>query len=554
LNLRTNTVTFAAWVYPVGAQSEDVGIFWTRSGTVAGIGYGGSFAGNAGQLIYCWNNADQTTWGFQSGLFIPSDQWSFLAVVIEPTRATLYLGSAGGTLTNAINNVPHISELWDGDARIGGDPQGTSVGRTFNGVIDEVAVFTRALSFDEVNSLYGIGRGFVQPLPPAIVNQPRSQALYAGHTARFSAGAVGSAPLVYQWRKNGANLNNGGNVIGALTDSLTISNVAAGDVAAYTLVVTNSVGRATSSPPVTLSLVSPSGKAYEAAVRAANPVAYWRLNETGDPATNTVAFDFWGGLVGVYKSAALNGFNGIQGPRPPGFPEFETNNTALRTTVNIDQAWITVPGLNLNTNTVTITAWINPNVAHNNYEALLYTRRGTTAGLHFTIDNQIGYTWNGGNQETWGFYSELRPPIGEWSFTALVIEPTNAVLYLYNTNGLFSTNNGIAHTSEVWGGTADIGADSDNGSGRTFDGIIDEVAVFNYSLTPTQVLNLYNSALAPSVRLTIQKIGGNLQLSWPQGTLLEANAITGPYTTNNAPSPYTFSPTGSAKFFKVKVN
>jgi hypothetical protein len=476
-----------------------------------------------------------------------------VAVVIEPARATLYLGPNGGTLTNAINNVAHINEVWAGVARIGGDPQGNNLARTLNGVVDEVAVWKRALSFDEINSLYGIGRGVISPVPPSIVIQPRSQALYAGHTARFNGGAVGSAPLVYQWRKNATNVSNGGNISGATTDSLTVSNIAAGDVAAYTLVVTNAVGRATSSPPATLSLVTPSGKAYEAAVRAAKPIAYWRLNETGDPATNTVAFDFWGGLVGVYQNAANNGFNGIVGPRPPDFPEFEVNNNAMKSTANTDQAWVTVPALNLNTNSVTMTLWINPNINHDNYETLLYTRRGTTAGIQFTTDNQIGYTWNNGNQETWGFLSGLRPPLSQWSFVAVVIEPTNAVLYLYNTNGLFSTNNPIAHNSEVWGGTADLGADPDLGFNRNFDGAIDEVAIFNYAFTPAQVLQLYNSASAPSVLLSLQRVGGNIQLSWPQGTLLEANTITGPYSTNNAASPYTFAPTGAAKFFKVKV-
>ena len=53
--------------------------------------------------------------------------------------------------------------------------------------------------------------------------------------------------------------------------------------------------------------------------------------------------------------------------------------------------------------------------------------------------------------------------------------------------------------------------------------------------------------------LRIQKVGSNVQLTWPQGTLLEANVVTGPYTTNNATSPYTFAPTGSAKFYKLRV-
>src|SRR5205085_228451 len=133
--------------------------------------------------------------------------------------------------------------------------------------------------------------------------------LYAGRTARFRAPADGSSPLVYRWQKNGINISDGGSISGAQTDSLTISNVAVADAGAYTLAVTNSVGAITSAPPATLTIVAPTGKGYEAAVRAAAPVAYWRLNETGDPSTNTPAFDYWGGFAGRYETNAQNGFN-----------------------------------------------------------------------------------------------------------------------------------------------------------------------------------------------------------------------------------------------------
>jgi hypothetical protein len=76
------------------------------------------------------------------------------------------------------------------------------------------------------------------------------------------------------------------------------------------------------------------------------------------------------------------------------------------------------------------------------------------------------------------------------------------------------------------------------------------------AFTPAQVFALYNSAFqlpVTPVTLNIQRVGANLQLSWPSGTLLEADAITGPYTTNNATSPYTFAPAATKKFFRVKV-
>ena len=160
--------------------------------------------------------------------------------------------------------------------------------------------------------------------PPSITRQPLSAALYAGRTAQFVSQAAGTAPLVYQWRKDNANLTNGGRISGAVTDTLTVSNVSAGDVGSYILVVTNSAGAATSAPPATLAVVAaPTPSAgYMYAVFTNNSFAHWRLNELGDPSTNPPAYDYIGGRIGTYGTASLNGFNGIAGPRPSAFPGF----------------------------------------------------------------------------------------------------------------------------------------------------------------------------------------------------------------------------------------
>jgi hypothetical protein len=503
-----------------------------------------------------WNLG--TTWTFVSGLNIPSDQWSFVALAISPTSGTLYLG-AGGPLTNAVNAIAHQNELWNGQALLGNDP--LYAGRIFNGVIDEVAVFQRTLTLDQVNTLYNVGRGIVQPVSPAFTTDPpSSQTLYAGRTARFSASASGSSPLVYHWRKNGTNINDGGNISGTLTGSLTISNVGASDAGFYTLVVTNSVGGITSAPPASLSIAAPSGKAYEAAVRSSNPLAYWRLNESGDPSTNTLAFDFWGSLAGTYGIYALNGFNGVAGPQPPDFPEFEPGNSAWQGISSTPNSWITVPPLNLNTNSATFTLWLYPtDDPVGDYAGLFFSREGSAnvngVGFRYATNGQLGYVWNLGSTETSQFNSGLQPPFAQWSFAALVIEPTRATIYLYNTNGFSSATNAIPHTAEAWDGHGLIGYDGGYYD-HNFPGVIDEVAVFNYAFTPSQVFNLYTSAFGnppPSVSLTIQKVGSNVVLTWPQGTLLEATNVTGLWKTNTAISPYTNTPGGNMKYYKVIV-
>ena len=90
---------------------------------------------------------------------------------------------------------------------------------------------------------------------PVIAVQPASRANVVGSTAAFTVAADGAPPLAYQWRKNGRNLANGGNVSGATASSLTLSSVSLADAASYDVIVTGS-GSVTSAPPATLSVIT----------------------------------------------------------------------------------------------------------------------------------------------------------------------------------------------------------------------------------------------------------------------------------------------------------
>ena len=78
--------------------------------------------------------------------------------------------------------------------------------------------------------------------PPSITAQPQSITVTEGLNATFRVTAAGTPPLAYQWKKNGAD------VTGATAATLTLSSISAADAGTYTVVVTNSAGRATSSP------------------------------------------------------------------------------------------------------------------------------------------------------------------------------------------------------------------------------------------------------------------------------------------------------------------
>jgi hypothetical protein len=79
------------------------------------------------------------------------------------------------------------------------------------------------------------------PVAPTITTQPVNQTVTAGQTATFAVVASGTAPLGYQWQKNGAN------IAGATAASYTTPATTSSDNGAqFTVVVTNTAGTVTS--------------------------------------------------------------------------------------------------------------------------------------------------------------------------------------------------------------------------------------------------------------------------------------------------------------------
>jgi len=80
--------------------------------------------------------------------------------------------------------------------------------------------------------------------PPFITTQPVSQTVSVGGNATFSVAATGTAPLSYQWTKNGVN------IIGATSATYSINNVQLTDAGLYGVVVSNASGSEHSSAPL----------------------------------------------------------------------------------------------------------------------------------------------------------------------------------------------------------------------------------------------------------------------------------------------------------------
>lgn len=324
---------------------------------------------------------------------------------------------------------------------------------------------------------------------------------YVGSSISFTA-AFGGPPGTFLWQSNSVGILN------ATNTTLTLNNLQLSASASYDLTCTNIIGSSNSTPVSLVVLPDPpapsASEPYDFAVFTNHPWAYWRLNETLNPADAAVsAYDssgnYFDGLYGTYVADDQPG---------PTYAGFAANDTAASFTEVQPSGTIVLPSLDLNTNAVTFTAWIYPTMTQQPSAGLLiYRNGGDAAGFGFGAtndangDTELGYVWNN-NASTYNFNTGLCPPINQWSFVALTITPTNATIYLFYVNGgvtnLTKVVNPVANTPEAFsGGTTWLGGDS-FGITRNFGGTMGEVAVFDYSMSESQIQNLYLTAIGAS--------------------------------------------------------
>ena len=127
-------------------------------------------------------------------------------------------------------------------------------------------------------------------VPPAITTQPENQTVLAPAAATFSVTATGTAPLAYQWKRNGADIPDAtsasyttpatsGADHGAIF-SVTVSN-AAGNLASANATLTVNVAAAITAQPQALAVIAPAPATFSVTATGTAPLSYqWRKNGT----------------------------------------------------------------------------------------------------------------------------------------------------------------------------------------------------------------------------------------------------------------------------------
>ena len=229
--------------------------FWLKTTQTAGTGQwyngtglvDGDYPGRAndfgtalvgGKFAFGTGNPDTT---ILSGTSINDGNWhECVATRVQSTGLmSVYVdGNLQATGTGSTNLLNASAPLVFGRIASGGG--------FFNGSLDEVEIFNRALGSHEVYAL--CHNGAFPQTAPTILLPPVSQTVEVGGTASFSAQAIGGN-LSYQWTFGGTPIP------GATNNTFILTNASTTASGHYSIVVSNTAGTATNT--VTLTVQQP---------------------------------------------------------------------------------------------------------------------------------------------------------------------------------------------------------------------------------------------------------------------------------------------------------
>jgi len=229
------------------------------------------------------------------------------SITAQPTAQTV-IGGQSATFSVAATGTAPLSYQWNknGAAVSGATSSSYTTPATTssdNGAQFAVVVSNAAGSITSNSATLTVNAG---PVAPSITTQPTSQTVTAGQAATFTVTATGTAPLGYQWDKNGAAIP-GATSSGYTTPATTSSD----NGAQFAVVVSNATGSVTSN--TAMLTVNPS------ALLTATPSSATFPNVvTGTSSSQTITLTNGGSVSTTISQASVSGAGfSLTGLAPP---------------------------------------------------------------------------------------------------------------------------------------------------------------------------------------------------------------------------------------------
>lgn len=280
LNVTTSTAT--AWAPNADAMASAI------VATSYTLDIGGAFThiGGQNQQYYARYRLDTTPPDAPAAPTGPGAVTTSTAVAFT-WLAALDSGSGVDSYDCQIGTSAGAADVFSGNV-------GAALSKSFTGAYG-VTYYARVRAIDAVGNVgpwSASSAGVWVVLPPAVTVPPADQSLLSGAAASLTLTAAGTAPLTYQWKRNGTLLSDGARISGAATAALGINPARAADSGLYTCTVTNA-GGTTTSLGAQLLVTPPPGSPTLTVVSAFG---------TPDPAVGTLAYE-----NGVTVDAVVNG-------------------------------------------------------------------------------------------------------------------------------------------------------------------------------------------------------------------------------------------------------
>src|SRR3989344_4573527 len=150
------TVTYSAWIYPKGYGSGSQGHIFNKGAA----NWNSSFYFNSGSTLrFFWEYSVASVNSITSNT-IALNVWAHVAVTYDVNgdrKAHIYInGVETSYSTQTASSGTRVDNAGESQI-IGADDADATYSRFFNGLIDDVRVYNRALSGDEIKRLYRIG-------------------------------------------------------------------------------------------------------------------------------------------------------------------------------------------------------------------------------------------------------------------------------------------------------------------------------------------------------------------------------------------------------------
>ena len=438
---------------------------------------------------------------------------------------------------------------------------GSSITYLFDGQVDEVLVYTNALTLAQVQNHYSKAV-FPNPIPPFFTVLPGSQEVVSNATSSVTLAAVadGPAPIGYQWFKNG------NPIAGATSSSLNLSAVYS-NAASYTLRATNSSGFTNAT--ATLAVLPPT-PSY---VNVTNGlVLHLRFDgdyqDSSSRGHNGTATGVGGAVPSISAGRLGSGALHYETHTTTGLPYNQNTNTTVT-----DSSYVTLGnpadlqfGSNVN---FSVSYWVKLPLGSLSGDLPFLcgaVRSFGSPGFTFAP----AYT-NGGWAFSYNGACQLEGPAGSlndgnWHHLVHTVDRTGyAVSYVdgVQQDSRLATSIGNLDTA----GPINLGQDPTGLYQEPGSADVDDVAVWRRSLSAYEAYSIHYAAtnsnssfdVSGTVTLHVATSGTNLELTWNPGstlgTLLQADAVTGPWTPAGAYTPvYTVTPGAAKKFYRLSLS